>query len=281
MVKNSFLVWENRKKFFDFLKRKFDPIVEKKVEYQVFEKFGINRILFTAEHATIGNVYCEELNRSLKVGDRNTGLVAKIGAFGLRSAYIFPLFSRVEADAARDPKEIGKGLKLFTFVRDSKKKYVHVTIHKNKKFLIYLNHYHDIIEKINPKVIISVHGISGKRKWDIAFGFGKNFEIVGGKKEALNFLLNFQDYLDKIFRKFKIEKFYVMDIFDWRFAASKNFVLTKHVVEFNKKNKEKRFGMQVEINKRERVDEKEKIPTIACQIFIQALGKFVKENYLD
>jgi len=272
----NYIVFQNLPDLDRFMKRKISPKIEGRVEYSVMEKFSCNRILFTAEHAQTSRLEIEKSKRAyIGVGDLNTDIIAKIGAYYLRSAYIFPLFVRTEADASRPPEELGKGLRLFVKPSYSKQKIAYLPIHKNASMLTELNRYHEIIERLSPKGLISVHGISVKREFDMLFGFGDDYQAIGGKEKAFEFKHGFINYLDSIFRELGIKEGLKIAISKWRFTGSQNYVLNSHVIEHNysRDAKIKRTGMQVELNFRGRSGNNS-IPTIPYQIAIQALGDF-------
>jgi len=245
------------------------------------EKFPGSRILFTAEHAQTVRVPLEDVGSKAYagLGDKNTGILAKIGAYYLRSAYMMPLFVRTDADASRPPEDLGRGLRLFVKPRHGQHKTVAVQIHKKSGMMQHLSKYHNTIEALDPSVIVSVHGISAKRKFDLLFGFGKDYEFIGGKSEAFRFRNEFTNYLDYIFREIGVNHALKIGVSTWRFTGSQNYVLTKHVGEYNEKRdkgKKKRIGLQVEMNFRGRVSsDDENIPTIPYQLVVQALGDFV------
>lgn len=276
--RNNYLLFESVPALNRFLKRKICPTVNGKVEYCIMERFVGNKILFTAEHAQTKRLMMENLGPRayVGVGDTNTGILAKIGSYYMRSAYIYPMFVRTEADASRPPKELDRGLRLFVKPLKSKRGAAYLPIHKNKNMITHLKNYHSIIEKLDPNILISVHGIGSKREFDMLFGFGEDYEAIGGKKEAFRFKNEFITYLEKVFRDINIRKGLKIGVSTWRFTGSQNFVLNKHVIGYNRKHAKKRIGMQVEMNFRGRVSTKENpIPTLQYQIAIQALGNFV------
>jgi hypothetical protein len=283
--RKNYLLFASSQALERFLKRKICPTAENGIEYCTMERFAGNRILFTAEHAQTKRIAIEGLGTReyVGVGDKNTGVLAKIGAYYLRSAYLIPLFIRTEADASRPPEDLGKGLRLFVSVkrggRDYEQKTSYVQIHKNRSMLPKLVKYHQTIKKLNPGAIISVHGISKKRKFDLLFGFGNDYECIGGKREAFRFKTEFTNYLDQIFREFGVRANLKIAVSTWRFTGSQNHVLTKHVIEHNhniKDPKKKRVGLQVELNLRGRVSKGDgNMPTIPYQLVLQALGDFV------
>ena len=266
-----------------FFKRNTEPVVEDKIEYCVMERFKVNRILFTAEHAMRKEIEVNENGKRgyICVGDLNTDVLAKLGATYLRSAYIFPLFVRTEADAARPPEELGKGLRLFTrvFSKGKSLRITYIPIHKNRAYLQHLLKYHWLIEELNPRAIVSVHGMSVKRKFDVLFGFGDDYMTIGGKKEAFRFKAEFTDFLDRTFADLGIKNNLKIAVSTWLLMGSRNYVLARHVIDYNKnldKSEKKRIGMQVEFNWKGRVTRSDKArPTIPYQILVQALGDFV------
>jgi hypothetical protein len=265
-----------------FLGRKISPTMKNGIEYCIMEKFAGNRILFTAEHAQTKKVMLKDLGPRAYtgVGDRNTDVLAKLGAYYLRSAYLIPLFVRTDADASRPPEYLGKGLRLFVRAKNSKQKKVYIPIHNNPSKLPDLLEYHKTIETLKPRTIVSVHGLNVKRDFDVLFGFGEDYKCIGGKKEAFKFKNEFINYLDRVFSDVGIRENLKIAVSTWRFTGSLNHVLTKHVIEHNKyfgdNPKNKRIGMQVELNYRGRVSKDDKdIPTIPYQLLVQVLGDFV------
>jgi len=279
--RKNYLVFESSDEFEKFLKRKISPTVENGVEYCTLERYPANRILFTAEHAQTKKLMMRELGPKayVGIGDTNTDILAKLGAYYLRSAYIVPLFIRTEADASRSPEDLGKGLRLFVKPLYAKQKTTYVPIHTNASMLPQLMKYHQTIEKLDPSAIISVHGISVKRENDLIFGFGEDFKCIGGKKEAFKFKDEFTNHLDSVFNKQGVRESLKIKVSTWGFTGSQNYVLTKHVVEHNKSvrdPKNKRIGIQLELNWRGRAAENDYgIPTTSYQLLIQALGDFM------
>lgn|GEM_PF-1864621 len=279
--RKNYLLFGSLEAFDRFFKRKISPTSNESVEYCIMEKFSSNRVLFTAEHSQTKRAMLKELGPRayLGIGDKNTDILAKIGAYYLRSAYLLPLFIRTEADASRPPEDLDKGLRLFVRASYAGHKTTYIPIHANRSFLPRLNEYHKTIEKLSPNVIISVHGLNVKREFDLLFGFGEDYECIGGKKEAFRFRNEFTYYLDSVFRETGIRSNLKIAVSTWRFTGSQNYVLTKHIIEHNhtvKDPKKKRFGLQIEFNLRGRVDkEGSEFPTIPYQLAVQALGDFV------
>ena len=277
-------MFKTLKELKSFLHRKINPVTENKIEYYVMERFLKNKILFTAEHASTDEIVVKNKigkEEIIFIGDKNTDLLAKLAANYLRSAYIFPLFERTRADASRPPEDLGKGLRLFVkvFPKTGKgeSKTSCLLIHKDKTYLPYLMEYHRLIDQLNPKALVSIHGMSSKRKFDVLFGFGDDYLSIGGEKEAFRFKDEFIYFIDKVFSQMGIRNNLEIAVSTWLFKGSKNYVLTKHIIDYNKKNKDKRIGMQVEFNWSGRVKDyqKDPVPTLTYQILVQALGDFI------
>lgn len=279
--KKDYLTFKTSEELDNFLKRKTEPTVKDKIEYYVMERFSGSKILFTAEHAMqkVINTTYGGVRGHIHIGDKNTDLLAKLGAFYLRSAYIFPMFVRTSADASRPPEELGKGLRLFTriFTKTSAKT-TFIPIHQDVTYLPYLMKYHELIEQLNPRAIISVHGMNEKREFDVLFGFGEDYEAIGGRKEAFMFKNAFAVFMDKVFAETGTKQKIKIALSTKLLTGSKNYILTKHVIEHNRNvdEKNKRFGVQVEFNWKGRVKTGDiSRPTIPYQIVVQALGDFV------
>jgi len=172
----------------------------------------------------------------------------------LKAAFLISRLSRIEADPCRPIRNLGKNEKILINVYKSKdrgKKYFH--IHRNKGYALFLKKYHFMVEKFNPSALISVHGMSEEgHSPDILLGFGKNYRIIGGMDDALQFKKLFIKNLDENFSRLKIENKLKINISKWLFTGEKNYVISKHVIDYNKISKKKRFGMHVECNERGR-----------------------------
>jgi len=277
--KTAYLTFTTSEALNNFLKRKTEPVVKDKQECCVMGKFRSNRILFTAEHAQTKKIELPEYGKRAYagIGDTNTDILAKLGAYYTRSAYIIPLFLRTEADASRPVEDLGKGLTLFTKVFYTDKK-IHLAIHTDTSFRPYLEKYHETIEKLNPKAIMSIHGMNIKRKFDVLFGFGDDYKAIGDKKTALEFKLGFIEHLDRVFELLGMRNNLEIAVSTWFLAGSRNEILARHIINHNKqaKKEDRRFGVQVEFNWRGRAMEADKsIPTLPYQLTVQALGDFI------
>lgn len=266
-----------------FFKRNINSVVEDKIEYCVMEKFAGNRILFTAEHAIEKRIPLKRFGSDayIKIGDKNTDILAKIACCSLRSAYIFPKFIRTKADASRDPNDLGKGLTLYQMVYGVKKKiFINFPIHNDTNYKKYLDSYNETIEKMNPRLIVSIHGMDKRRKFDLSLGFGKNYQYISGLKNARRFKNSFVEFLKTTFGDLDLDFDLKVNI-SQLFRGEGNYVLRKHVIEnnllkvndSNNKGLDKRVGLQVELNARGRV-KRGILPTIEYQVATQALGRF-------
>ncbi len=276
--RNNYLLFDSYDAFNRFMSRKTNPVVEDAVEYCRMEKYPVSRILFTAEHDKTEKVPLREISDTAYagLGDTNTGTLAKIGAYYLRTAYLIPNFVRTDADPSRPPEDLGRGLRLFVKQKRTGNYPVSVLIHKKTSMMPKLMRYHEVIEQMNPKFVLSVHGVSEKREQDIIFGFGKEYNYIGGKKEAFRFRDEFSQELDRAYNSIGITANLNIEVSTWRFLGHKNYVLSNHVTDHNLRSDEKRMGIQVEFNLKGRVSKHdEKLPTIPYQMAIQVLGDFV------
>jgi len=276
--RKSYLLFESYDALERFLSRKVSVTEEDAVEYCKMEKYPVSKILFTAEHDKTTRVHLKQISETAYagLGDTNTGTLAKIGAYYLRSGFLVPKFVRTDADPSRPPGELGKGLRLFVKQKRTGNSPVSIPIHKRASMMPKLMRYHEVIDEMDPDVIMSVHGVSAKRDFDMVFGFGKDFNYIGGKREAFRFRDQFSQELDRVFSELGISANLDIRVSTWRFMGHKNYVLSHHVDEYNKNNGRKRIGMQVEFNHRGRVSkEDDRLPTIPYQMAIQVLGDFM------
>jgi len=274
----GYLTFDSSESLRAFFTRKLNPTEKNNIEFCVMEKFPVNKILFTAEHAVCNKIPMKKFGKKayIGIGDKNTDLLAKLAAFSIRSAYMIPKFLRTEADASRSPEELGLGLRLFSKIFYSKgQSTTYIPIHTDPSYLPYLQGYHRTIEELDPRTIISIHGMHIKRKFDLLFGFGENYEAIGGKKEAFRFKNEFNSFLDNVFKKLGLRGNLNIAVSTWFLTGSRNYVISNHVIEHNKKSENKRIGMQVEFNWRGRVKKGDLVPTLAYQVVVQALGDFI------
>ena len=283
MAKMKFLIFDNTKDRKNFLE---NPSFKKKenVEYGILNNFNKNRILFTAEHNVTTDIKTPKYGKKsfIRMGDKNTDKLAKIMAHRIKSGFLIPKFSRIDVDACRPIENIGKNEKILVKVYNSNIGMIRYRIHRNKNYVPFLMNYHSIIEKLNPSALISVHGMREKgHPPDILMGFGKNYRIIGGVKKALEFKKYYIKKLNDVFRKFKTKNMLKINISKWLFTGEKNYVLNKHVIQYNKNNKKKRFGMHVEFNMRGRIINKEFIRKdyqIASQVLADTILEWMGKN---
>ncbi len=253
---------------------------EDKMEYYKFSKFEENRILFTAEHSKIVKFQTSKFPRPncIELGDRNTDKIAKLMSYKLKSGYLIFGYPRTEVDASRSFRTLGGDEKIKAAVTRKKELLgkVDVKIHQNEKYLSNLQKYHSIVEKSNPKIIASIHGIQRRHKNDVVFGLGENSEYVGGAKEEKRLMNILEKNLEENGQsdlKFRVSKKY--------YTGKRNFVLHRNILEFNRSNPEKRYGMQIEFNRRTRVGDKskefiKKKYQIVCQIIADSILEWGK-----
>ena len=268
------LTFRTQRQLNDFLGRKISPTFMGEIEFCIFDKFKHNRILFTAEHAAWKKLRLPKFGKNayVVVGERNTDLLAKLAALHLRSAYLIPWICRINADPARDPKELGKGLTLFSRVWKGEKKVTRILIHRDKDYFSKLERYHQLIASLNPKAIISIHGMNMKRKFDLLLGFGKNYGAIGGKKNAFKFKHEFHSFLENILWRMGLKSLDIA-VSTWLLVGSRNYVITRHIIEHNKKGGN-RIGVQAEFNWKGRVGKGENL-SVEYQVAVQALGEFM------
>lgn len=276
--KHNFLIFKDKDSMNLYFKKILNPKLKGNIEFEVFEKFRKFKLLFTAEHANAARIYLKNLgeNAYVGLGDKNTDILAKIGAIYSRSAYLISYINRRFADFSRNPLDLGKNLRLIVNVKNSFQTKTFVEIHKDKSLKGEIERYHSIISSLDPKIIVSVHGMHKKNKYDAIFGFGPKYKYLGNKKEAFKFKLKLQNYLDEIFNSLGLKNDLEIGIAKLKYSGSLNYVLEKHVLGKNNK-----IGMQLELNSKGRFVKKTSIPSIKYQIFIQALSRFLYEEYFN
>jgi hypothetical protein len=291
----QFFTFDNSAQMEKFFKKNLKSREESKVEYCILDEFKKKKALFVAPHAFVGRVYFEISGRKVYavVGDKNTGKLARLAALHTNTAYVIPKVLRTEADPARAPEDLGKGLKLLTpFYSEKNRRLgkIYIEIHKNKKLRCVLEKYNEIIDALDPKAVVFIHGMAKfsvdkiskqqkKRKVDIMLGFGKNYEGIGNsKKNALHFKKELINKTNKILKSFNIKKYLEIKISKWSFTGEKNYPLNRHVIEYNKAHKNKRLGINVEFNLAGRTTKGDvNLPTVRYQLAVQALADLVVE----
>ena len=249
----KYQIFQNAKEMDNFL-RKIPSKKSDNIEYGILKKYKKNRILFTAEHNVTSRIKTPKLGKEsfIRIGDKNTDKLALIMAYRIQSGFLMPKFSRVDADVCRPINDIGKNERLLVRVYNSDVKMTRFRIHKEKNFAPCLIKYHSIIEKLNSKALISVHGMREKRRPpDILLGFGKDYRIIGDIKKALKFKKLYKKNVDDVLKALKIKNKLKINISKWLFTGEKNYVLKRHVID------KKRFGIHIEFNKRGRIIDRE------------------------
>jgi len=281
----DFVIFDDKRELENFLS-KIQSKKSGKIEYGILENFYKNKILFTAEHAYHARVKTPEYGKGsyVKIGDTNTDKLAMIMAHRLKSFFLISRLSRVEADVNRPIDTLEKNEKILVEIFDStvvNKKYFR--IHRNKDYASFLKKYHSMIEKLNPSALVSVHGMCEKgHPPDILLGFGKNYRIIGGRDNALEFKNLFIKKVNEALSQFKIKNKLKVNISKWLFTGEKNYVLSKHVTQYNKNSEEKRFGVHVEFNARGRIVKENFIRKdyqIATQVLADTVIDWLKEHW--
>lgn len=272
----DFVSFDDSKSMEDFFKNQ-KVQKEDKIEYYLLDQYKNNKILFTAEHAFNFRIPKPEFGERafIGVGDRNTDKLAKLMAYSIKSGFLISNIPRTEADAARPIESLGKDEKLLVAIVKDRKvlKKCYLPIHQNIEYLPLLEKYHKIVDNLNPRMIVSIHGIQRRHEPDIVLGVGKDFSMVGGKQAA--------EDLKKIIRE-GIKKTRAKDLkikFSKKYlTGEKNYTLWRHVIQYNKNKPEKKFGMQVEFNMRGRIvyDDKELIRK-KYQITAQVIASSILE----
>lgn len=246
IILNEFLVFEDLESLNKFL---YDiKKGEKGFEFKTFRSYKENKILFTAEHAYTFKIKKPEIDEKafIGMGDRNTDKLAKLMAYRVRSGFLVFKLPRTKADPARSFKDLGKEKKVLVAVVKKREvlEKLYVPIHKDVEYLPFLEGYHKVIKDLKPKILVSIHGMHSRHKSDIVFGFGRNFNLIGGESGAEEFEKILKD--KKPIRDLKIR------FSKKSFTGESNYVLKKHVKLYNKNHEKKRFGMQIEFNLRGR-----------------------------
>jgi len=262
--------------------RKIHPKIKNKIEYKKFLGYERNKILITAEHAKTKKILKPKYGKNafIGIGDKNTDKLARLAAFYIGGAYLIPKILRTEVDLSRPPKMLDKNMKLFVklFNADDATK-ISVPIHRDKKQIGVIVFFHNLISRLNPKVILSYHGMHIRNKPDIFLGFGPNRKYIGGTKNALKFRNFYKEKLEEILDKLGFDPLDIK-IGKKLFTGTQNFTLYKHVYEFNKKQtkeKDKRVGIHVEFNLRGRIRKStNELPKLRYQIAAQVLAECAK-----
>jgi len=293
------IIFKTKKGIRRFFKENTQPVIRKKVEFCVFEKYKKKRVLVTAEHAYVRLIHFPQFGENAKIvfGDRNTGWLARISAYNFGSAYIVPRFDRFNADACRNPKLLGKKIEYLAHVIKGNVDSAYVNIHNNINYMKNLLYYHELINDLKPRAILSIHGFSPrkKKKYDILLGFGRKMNLIGGKENALKFKEEFEQKLEDYLNKIDLEKYPSINK-DIKVKLSKvftghgNYILRKFVTWRNKKideakepgfpeKRRKRIGLHAEFSSMGRKigdgDHKHKMLSVEYQVASFLLAKML------
>jgi len=258
------------KKFFDSAEKN----MEDDIEYRVFKNFSANRILILAEHAFSERIAVPECGKGayMGIGDKNTDMLARMAAFYSGAAYIIPWLSRRKIDFARDPEMVGKDNKLLAAISHSKpqqKRYI--TIHRDEGYLPVLLKYAELIKKLEPKFILSYHGMHRRHPSDISIGAGPDFAYLGGKAKTWEFVKYSKEKINEKIKELGFK--FPLDIRMSRiFAGNINYTLAKY-------SKKGAICCQVEFNLRGRTSSKLGMPKRKFQLAGQLLPQCMKEFY--
>ena len=264
-----------------FLK-KFNPRLENKIEYEVLRNYNNNRILITAEHAETKKLFLPEYGKAafVGIGDKNTDKLAKLASHKIGCAYMISRVLRTQVDLSRSYKDFKKAklyAGLFNIKEDKKAK---IPIHRDIEKANILFFFHNKIEELDPKAILSFHGMHLRYKPDILLGFGPGRRYFEKPFEFRDF---FQTKLTHAFSSLKLENNLDIKIGKKLFTGTKNYTLYRHIKNFNEKSKRKRIGIHVEFNLRGRIrkstNELPKIKyQVAAQVLADSLAEWLKKN---
>ena len=235
------------------------PKIRERIEHNEFSGFAKKRLLITAEHALTKTIRVDD--GRIFIGDRNTGILARITAFGTSSAYAIPRFNRYYADASRNPSLLGKGVPYRAKVKVLKGGKIRwetkiINTHISVKYAGSLAEYHRTIEALNPRAILSIHGKSSpsaKKKFHMLLGAGPDYEYMGGKRNAFRFRRRFREKIKEVLSKMQLDERGPLlgeDInsgLSRRLSGRRNFILKKFVAQHNESGR-KRIGLQVELD---------------------------------
>jgi hypothetical protein len=257
--------------------RKFKPILKNKIEYEVLGNYSKNKILIIAEHAETKKLFLPEYGSKafIGIGDKNTDKLAKLASHRIRCAYIIPRILRTQVDLSRSYKEFREAslsAGLFNAEGDRKAR---IPIHMDIDKASILFFFHNKIEDLNPKAILSFHGMHPRYKPDIILGFGPKRKYFDRPFEFREFL---QTRLKDAFSSLGLENGLDIKISKNLFTGTKNYTLYKHVKEFNENSRKKRLGIHVEFNLRGRLTKTTKeLPKLRYQVAAQVLAECLEE----
>ncbi|MCD6421923.1 hypothetical protein J7L13_01055 [bacterium] len=241
--------------------RKYSSWLTEGIEYYVFDGYRKNRVLIVAPHAGMERIRIKVEGREywVRVGDENTDKLAKIAAYNIKGCFLVSHIPRTEVDLARNPENIGKGVKLRVRIslKGNERRLVLVPIHKNTGYYSVAVKFHRFIHEIQPNFILSFHGMRYD-KYDALLGFGINALYIEGMENAVRFKEIVLDELESEVRnniKIKISE---------RFLGKSEYILNSHV-------KYDTFGCLVEFSYRKRIFRS--LPQKECQMLAVAIAR--------
>jgi len=231
-------IFSNEPELEEFFKRIGSEWIEEKVEYKLFDGYERTRVLIVAPHASRERVKVEIEGRkiSLRVGDVNSDKLAKIAAYNIGGAYLISYVSRIHADFARRPDDLGKGLRLNYLYHGKRRS---IRIHRDESYKPLLERFHELIEELKPRFILSFHGTVIKN-FDALLGFGEERKFIGGRENAM------------MFKRLVLEKMKKYGI-EAKIGVSKRFYLGRSEAILTMHVNEGRNGCLVEFSDKERV----------------------------
>lgn len=269
---------EGLNKFLGILKFPFFRIDYGAIETGRLYDYRRTRVLITAEHAETARIHVMTTKSGkvtfIPVGDKNTDKLAKLAAQFVGGAYILSRLPRTTVDMSRSPKDFRKKITLSVRVSGTKNTMTKLVIHANPKKERILNRYQKRVATLNPRIIISYHGMNKRHNSDITLGFGPNKIYIGGRKYARMFTKYFRDELNRTLDKMQLKGGMKVRRSKYTFLGRSNFVLRKNVMYYNRSHKSKRIGIHVEFNLRGRTRKSSKeVPKLRYQVAAQVLAK--------
>jgi len=260
----------------------FRPRHANSLLFEALEDYSRSRMLIVAEHAQTARIESPKHGKKayIGIGDANTATLAKLAAWHSQSAYIIPTILRTELDLARPSDAEGMKLRVLPFMADEGREEAesHVPISTNKSLMHIFEFYHKTIESMNPRIMLSYHGMHSHRQADVLLGFGPDRSYIGGGKNAFSFRRFFVKRLKDRLKERNVRIDISVKVSKSLFTGSKNYTLYRHVKEHNEKNGDRRFGIHVEFNRHGRVmKEHPSLPKLRYQIAAQVLAECAEE----
>ena len=188
--------------------------------------------------------------------------------------------SRYYADLCRPP---GQFSTLRVKINKSDRDFTRLPINWDESSVKVSKTFHRTIEKMNPRIILSYHGMHTRNDTDILLGFGPEKSYSLGNKNAFKFRDFFKEVLRQRLSEAGLRNDIIVKISKNLFTGSNNYTLFKHIAEYNKKNSKKRLGIHVEFDRRGRKMKKyPPVPRlryqVAGQVLVECAKIWEKEN---